>query len=307
VRRPVAAITFPLWSTTATVLVTDRLALPEAVAELRLLTDRVEAAASRFRADSEVQLLLRRPGHAVPVSPLLVDLLQAADTGWRLSAGLVDPTVATAVIALGYAGDIDTLHPAPVLGTGPARGWPAVDVDPIRGLVTVPAGVALDLGATAKAWTADVAADRLADRLGCGVLVNLGGDVAVAGPAPAGGWTVGIGDDHRVAAREPQQVVTLITGGLATSSTTVRRWRRGAGWAHHLVDPRTGENPPEHWRTVSVTATSCLLANVAATTAVLLGPDAPGWLGERDLPARLVDIAGRTTAVAGWPAYRAVA
>jgi thiamine biosynthesis lipoprotein len=81
----------------------------------------------------------------------------------------------------------------------------------------------------------------------------------------------------------------------------VRRWGAGGAERHHIVDPRTGSSPLDTWRTVSVAAATCVDANTASTAAILLGPLAPAWLVERRLPARLVDQAGRATAVAGWP------
>jgi thiamine biosynthesis lipoprotein len=125
--------------------------------------------------------------------------------------------------------------------------------------------------------------------------------VATHGPAPEGGWRIGIGDDHRTAATDPDAMVTIADGGLATSSTTVRRWRRAGRDVHHIVDPRTGDLPVTPWRTVSVAAASCLDANAASTAAIVLGDAAPDWLTERRLPARLVDLDGTVRAVGGWP------
>src|SRR5439155_2155330 len=164
----------------------------------------------------------------------------------------------------------------------------------------VPAGVELDLGATAKALACDRAATAAAAVAG-GVLVAVGGDVAVAGATPAGGWPVRIADDHAAPLDVPGPTVALGGGGLATSSTTVRRWRSGAVELHHLVDPRTGRPAESPWRTVSVAARTCVDANVASTASFLL-EDAPGWLESRRLPARLVSIGGESTVVAGWPA-----
>ena len=127
-------------------------------------------------------------------------------------------------------------------------------------IVVLPAGARLDLGATAKAWAADRSAGRLAEALGCGVLVSLGGDIAVAGEAPPGGWRVRFQD---VTGRPeeppvgPSAVVAIRGGGLATSSTMARRWRRGGDVLHHILDPRTGLPAPPCWRTVSVAAATC--------------------------------------------------
>jgi thiamine biosynthesis lipoprotein len=164
------------------------------------------------------------------------------------------------------------------------------------GLLTVPAGVALDLGATAKAWTADHAAATLTARYGTPVLVELGGDLAVAGDRPDG-WVV------RVAEREGAagQLVLLRHGGLATSTTTVRTWRRGGRPMHHLVDPLTGRPTDGPWRTASVAAGSALDANVASTAAIVRGPAAVDRLTGRRVAARLVGRDGDVVTTPGWP------
>jgi thiamine biosynthesis lipoprotein len=175
-------------------------------------------------------------------------------------------------------------------------------VDAEAGTVRVPGGVHLDLGASAKALAADRAAAAAAAATGTGVLVNLGGDISVAGTAPQGGWLIRVTDDHDAAPDAPGQTVSITAGGLATSSTTVRRWRRGSRQMHHIVDPRTGLPVPVRFRTVSVAAASCVDANAATTAAIVLGADAPAWLVRHALPARLVDGSGRVTRLVGWPA-----
>jgi thiamine biosynthesis lipoprotein len=163
--------------------------------------------------------------------------------------------------------------------------------------------VVLDLGATAKALAADHAAAAAGAAVGeAGVLVSLGGDLAVVGPAPPDGWRVRVTDDHRSDVTAPGQWITLRAGGLATSSTTVRRWETDGGSAHHLLDPATGSPVASPWRTVSVTAASCLDANIASTAAIIRGERAPDWLESLGLPARLVRTDGTVQRVAGWPA-----
>jgi thiamine biosynthesis lipoprotein len=162
--------------------------------------------------------------------------------------------------------------------------------------------VSVDLGATAKAFGADRIAARAHAVTGTGVLVNLGGDIAVAGPPPEGGWIVRVADRHDSPDDAPGQVVALQAGGLATSGTAARRWRRGGRLLHHLVDPATGGPADTCWRTVTVTADTCVDANTASTAATIIGPAAPEWLAERGRPARLVDVEGRVVRVGGWPA-----
>jgi FAD:protein FMN transferase len=297
-----AGVTFPALGSTAALVVTEPALLSAAHNLLTTELAAMDLAASRFRPDSELSQLHRGAGSPMTVSPLLAEALAVALRAARLTNGIVDPTVGRAVIALGYDRDfaelVDTLAPAGP--ATPAPGWWRVLLDGRQ--VVLPRGVELDLGATAKALAADRAALRIAAELGCGVLVSLGGDVSVAGPTPDGGWRVGVGDDHRMATTEPDTTVTIRSGGLATSSTSVRTWRRAGRAVHHIVDPRTGDVPEPAWRTVSVAARSGVDANTASTAAIVLGAAATDWLTETGLPARLVaEHTGAVLTLNGWP------
>ncbi len=193
------------------------------------------------------------------------------------------------------------LHPLPTLRARMRRGWRTIELDPVRATVRVPRGISLDLGASAKAWAADRAASAVRARCDCGVLVSLGGDIATAGPAPAGGWLVHITDDHRSGPAAPGQTIAIVSGGLATSSTVVRRWRSRGVEAHHIIDPARAAPACGPWRTVSVAAGDCVDANIATTAAIVRGTDAPGWLDRQGLPARLVAHDGLIAHLGGWP------
>ena len=278
-------------------LVTDPGRLAEGRRLLEADLDAVDLACSRFRADSELMRLGAITAPAVPggaataeVSALLGEAIAVALRAARLTDGDVDPTVADAMSALGYDRDFALLPDAgpPVrLTVRAVPGWRQVGFDERSRLLTLPQGVHLDLGATAKAWAADRSAARLAGTLGCGVLVGLGGDIAVAGPPPGGGWRIRVQDvtgRPEDPAEGPAAVVAITGGGLATSSTTARRWRRGGDVLHHILDPRTGLPAPVHWRTVSVAAATCVDANTASTAAIIRGPQALDWLSNLGLP-----------------------
>lgn len=271
----------------------------------------LDAACSRFRPDSELRAVERLGrGRPVPVSPLLFAALDAALVVAARTAGTVDPTVGSALVELGYDRDFDELaapsgaagvgdtHPTPPL---PAPGWWQVALDPVARTVAIPPGVHVDLGSTGKAFAADRTAGRIAEALGCGVLVNLGGDVAVAGPAPDDGWGVGIAHRAATSPAEADQVVALRAGGLASSGTTARTWTRGGRRVHHVIDPWTGGVAPSTWALVSVLAPTCLEANGWATAAIVWGEDAPGNLAAHGVAARLVASDGPVQLVGGWP------
>ncbi|HVA59651.1 MAG TPA: FAD:protein FMN transferase [Mycobacteriales bacterium] len=297
-----------VWTTSATLAMTAPGALGPARVAVESVLDAVDRAASRFRPDSELNRLSRRAGQWQPLSPLLADLLAAALRAARLTDGAVDPTVGGQLVSLGYDRSFPTLDAdgPPVNPICRATSWRSIELDCDAGLIRLPAGMTLDLGATAKAWAADRAAATAARAVGGGVLVSLGGDIAVAGPPPTGGWVVAIADEHAAhgptGQGDPSPRVTLAGGGLATSSTVTRRWRRGDRWVHHLVDPMTGLPTSGPWRTVSVAAATCLDANTASTAAIVRGKGAERWLAERRLPARLVGTDGSVRLVGGWPA-----
>jgi thiamine biosynthesis lipoprotein len=296
---------FPALGTTASLAVTNPAVAGEALRLLRAELEAIDLAASRFRPDSELALLNANPGRTVAVSELLFEAIEAALRAGRLTDGLVDPTVGEALQLVGYDrdfADIERDGPPLRLTARPVPGWRAITTDPAHRTVHVPAGVSIDLGATAKALCADRAATGASAITGAGVLVNLGGDIAVSGTAPAGGWSIRITHNHAdPPATAAGPVVSIREGGLSTSSTSVRRWIRGGQAIHHIIDPATGLPAREFWRTVSVAAGTCMDANIASCAAILLGDRAPGWLEERGLPARLVDPAGLVTSVAGWP------
>jgi thiamine biosynthesis lipoprotein len=295
-----ACATFPALGSTALVASAEHARIAAARDAVVHTVAAFDRACSRFREDSELYAVNAAAGAAVRVSALLLEAVAEALRGARLTDGDVDPTVGEALIALGYDREFASIDGGPV-SIASVPGWRTVRVDPDAGTVKLARGVKLDLGATAKALAADRAAYAAAASAGCGVLVSLGGDISIAGPAPRDGWRVRVTDDHRSGFDAPGQWITLRSGGLATSSTTVRRWRADGETAHHVVDPATGRPATVVWRTVSVTAASCLDANIASTAAIVRGARAAEWLEELGLPSRLVGVDGRASHVAGWP------
>ena len=184
------------------------------------------------------------------------------------TGGLVDPTRGAAAEAAGYDRDFARLEPTDeppraAAGPGPIELYGRV-------LVLAP-GVRLDLNGVVKAAAVDDAL-RLISRPG---FVSAGGDLGTRGRLdvglPGGG------------------VVGLVSGGLATSGRTKRRWLRGGAEQHHLIDPGTGRPSRSRWDEVTVCGATCLAADVAAKAAFLLGDDGPDWLAERGLPGRFLE------------------
>lgn len=297
------------WSCTVGVTVDRPQDMQAASAIVRGLMDEVARAVSRFRDDSELTRCNVRAGRLTPVSRLTCELVAVALDAARRSAGLVDPTVGRRLEEIGYDADIDEVRSrseesqlsAPSSDVfertlTPAGCWWKVLLNTDLCLVAAPAGHALDLGATAKAWTADRAAARVAGAVSGRALVEIGGDVSVAG-AELEPFLV------RVAEREGEagELVEVSSGGIATSTTTARRWTCNGAEQHHLIDPRTGRCTRGRWRTATVWAPTCVDANTLSTATIVRGADADAWLTSRAAPARLVDQEGRTTHTPDWP------
>lgn len=238
--------------------------------------DALEARWSRFRPASDLARVSARPGRWTTVSPETVSLLVVARTAWEATAGACDVTGGAAIVAAGYdrtledvvaRGDVGPsggAHPA----AGPFPGLDAVEVDAGRGLVRVAPGCLLDAGAIGKGFAADLVADEVLAAGARGVLVDVGGDLAVRGEPPEGGpWRLDVDLDGG-----PSPAWTLASGGVATSSSVRRRWRHGGREVHHVLDPRTGAPVPDPPRAVSVLAGTAWWAEAVATALMVIAP-----------------------------------
>ncbi len=265
----------------------------------------IDRTCSRFRPDSDLSRANAGAGEWTDVDPLLVAAVAVALTAAEQTDGLVTPLLGRRLVQLGYDRDHglllersdEALALSGVLAGDPPdpAAWQRLRLG--DGAIRVPRGTALDLGATGKAWAADVIAAAFAAELTGSALVSLGGDLAVAAP-DGDPWPVAISTRPG----EPAETTVAIdSGALATSSPQVRRWARLGVHLHHLLDPRTGFPAPTTWRTVTATGPTCTAANTATTTAVVLGAEGPAWLAEHGVTARLVTADGRVVTTGEWP------
>jgi thiamine biosynthesis lipoprotein len=274
--------------------------LDAAARTVRDLMDDVALAVSRFRGDSDLTRVNARAGALIPVSALTVQLVEVALDAARRTDGIVDPTVGAHLLGAGYTDDIDTVRARPRRGVavpGMAASWAAVAGHRDLRLVGVPVGLRLDLGATAKAWTADEAASRVHARLGLPALVEIGGDLSVAGPVSQP-WRIDVAE----VAGDPAYRVDLSHGGLATSSVLARAWTSDRGAEHHVIDPRTSRPARGTVRTATVWAPTAVEANTWSTAAIVWGDSAEARLREAGVDARLVGSDAHTVVLGAWPA-----
>lgn len=294
------AVTFQVWGMSGTLATEHPAQMRFAEKCLWQRISEFDAACNRFRDDSELSRLNERAGETVAISDTLERALVSALQACDVTEGLCDPSVLPALLALGYDVDYDELRGregAPVHSPIPAAGPDAIALDLSEHTVTLAPGCQLDLGATAKALVADVIADDVASS--GGVVVEVGGDVAVRGSGPDGLWAIGLSDTLHLTGREPR--VGITHGGIATSSITTRTWLAGGRIVNHVIDPRTGEPADGPYATATVSGVSCVVANAFATASLLWGDDAPYHVAQAGLSGRLIRRDGAIDYVGGWP------
>jgi len=243
--------------------------------------ERIEAKYSRYRADSVVSRINAAAGGApVAIDEETAHLLDFADTCWQQSDGAFDPT--SGVLRRAWRSDTPRVPAdselAPLLDL---IGWQQVERD--SATVRLPrTGMELDFGGFGKEYAVDRAAAVLRAHGIESAFANLAGDLAILGEQPGGEpWRVGI--------RHPREKDALIarlpvgSGGVATSGD-YERFIEVDGVRHcHILDPRTGRSA-RGLRSVTVHATSCIVAGSATTIAILKGAgEGEAWLGSLGL------------------------
>jgi thiamine biosynthesis lipoprotein len=241
-----------------------------------------DAALSRFKPDSELCALNDDPRERVPASQLLRTAIKAGLAAAERSGGLVDPTLVREIESAGYVASRAGLPGAPLgaalaeapprrpASPNPVANWRRFEVDDEAGTVTRPVGVGFDTGGSGKGLAADLIANRL--RGYSRFIVDCGGDIRIGG---AGALV----EPYEVLVEHPLTgghdfTLKLGSGGVATSGLNVRIWRGPDGrYAHHLLDPATGE--PAWTGLIGATALgdTALEAETLSKVALLAGPE----------------------------------
>ena len=275
----------------------------DAITRVRELFAEWEKALSRFLPESELSQLNGRMGQPVVVTPLLFEAIWAGVAAARATDGIFDPTLLPQLRRIGYSDSFDRMpHSLAATDEVPRGGgdWRRIVLDRNLRTVVLPPGCAIDLGGIAKGMAADAAIGLLSEGGVRAALVSAGGDLRVHGLPPAArAWRVLVGNDPS------GEVVPLVRGALATSGITRRHWLQGEARRHHLLDPRTGDPAANELREVTVAASTCEVADVAATVCFALGAQlGRKFLTSRRLAGRLTHEDGTTLTVGPWPPVR---
>ena len=282
-----------------------------AIADAERFIRAYEGCLSRFRPDSELCALNADDRGAIPASTLLRDAVRAGIWAAERTGGLVDPTLVFELETIGYAASrastpsaalIEALAFAPIrrpAAPHPDSRWREIEVDEALGVIRRPPGVRFDTGGIGKGLAADLLAERLHGY--SRFVVDCGGDMRIGGTASERS-PIEVMVEHPLT-REHGFALTVARGGVATSGLDVRVWRRPDGrFAHHLLDPSTGEPAWTGLVGATAVAATALEAETLAKAALLSGPERARELlaGRGGL---LVHDSGETELVGAIPAH----
>jgi thiamine biosynthesis lipoprotein len=272
-------------------------AVERAVRRLHIL----ELRWSRFLPDSELSRINLAAGRPVAASSDTMTLVEAMVQGWHATDGSFDPTLLVALVELGYAqsrSDADRRTSLP--GSAARRGSPGtIVVDREAGTVRLPPGTTIDPGGIGKGTAADLVVAELIAAGADGALVEIGGDLRVAGRPPHdAGWCV------EVDTGGSRRTVVLRDGGVATSTSRLRTWRSGAQLRHHLIDPATLRSSATDSVSCTVIAGTAGWAEVFTKIAFAASAsDAIAALERRGLAAAITTDAGSLLVTRSWKEF----
>ena len=246
-------------------------ALPQA--RIRAALARVNRQMSTFDPDSELSTFNRADiGQAIAVSPELVEVVAAARALSQRTGGAFDATVAPLVALWGFGAQAATTEPttAQVRAARAEVGSHKVRVARRPPRLEKRAPVTLDLSAIAKGHAVDALAQVL-QAAGCDAfLIELGGEIRSAGPAPGGGrWRIAIESPNN--ADGPLVTLLLREGAVATSGDYRQRRVVDGVAVSHIIDPRTGHPLRHQTRSVTVVAATAREADGLATALLVMG------------------------------------
>ena len=266
---------------------------PVELADVPTWFEEWEQILSRFRLNSELSRLNRAGNQPISVSETLWQVFQSALTAEKVTSGLVTPTVAKAVLGVGYDRDFKLMVGQTLI---PIMSEPAM-VSPLE-LVTwdestrciyLPEGVQLDFGGIAKGWAAGQVVQRL--KHAGSVLMNCGGDISMSGPLLDGSpWEIGVFKPFDRSSGYIGMMYFNQGCGVASSATDRRRWMQGGRLRHHIIDPRSGLPAATDVISATVVAPTAVEAEAAAKSVLIRGSvDGLNWLESNpDLAALLI-------------------
>ena len=247
---------------------------------------RIQNKFSRYRDDNIVYQINQSNGKPVEVDEETASLLDYAQLCYEISEGKFDIT--SGVLREAWKFDCSDRIPeqTQIDKLLPRIGWHKLSWQ--SPLLTLPAGMQIDLGGIGKEYAVDRSLLLLNDASSCSVLVNYGGDLCTAKARNnKQGWIVGVEDpayviEQRAASRTSREY-ELLRGGIATSGDTRRYLLKDGQRYSHILDPTTGWPVKDAPHSITTVANSCTEAGELATLAALQGAKAEEFLEEQGI------------------------
>ncbi len=252
---------------------------------------RIEAKFSRYRPNSTLSQLNQQTGQWQQLDSETLSLLQFSKQCFELSDGMFD--ISSGILRKVWQFDGSDRLPSEdaVNALLPLIGFDRVELKASSAFI--PLGMELDLGGIAKEYAVDKVGQLLLElsasiELALSLVVNFGGDMLAVRPKPAEDpWRIGI--EHPGKPDQSAMLVALCAGALATSGDARRFLLKDGIRYSHILTPKTGwpvQNAP---RSVTVSAPSCVMAGLLATTALLQGDGAAEFLKAQGLKHWVID------------------
>lgn len=246
--------------------------------ELEALLEQVNQSMSTYREDSEILRVNRAPtADWVPLSPAFFEVLTVALEIGRASEGAYDVSVAPLVDLWGFGPGQPRQAPPAEKDIRDVRervGQHYLELDPQLRALRKRRALELDFSSIAKGYAVDVLASFLESQQIADYLVEVGGEMRVAGHSPRG-------DKWRIAIEQPDagapgiaRAIALNKAAVATSGDYRNYFEVDGVRYSHSIDPRTGYPVTHDLVSVTVVAESAMAADAWATALIVLGAGA---------------------------------
>lgn len=244
---------------------------------------RIENKFSRYRNDNIIHRINHSDGNPVEVDRETADLLDYAAVCYEISDGLFDVTSGILRRAWRFDGSANVPSQLQIDELLKYIGWEKLTWQ--RPVITMQAGMEIDLGGIGKEYAVDCSAKLLHAATQTSCLINFGGDIAVTRPRQSGNsWSIGIANP--TATQQPTSTGTFIQinqGAVATSGDANRYLLKNGIRYSHILNPKTGWAVTGAPHSVTVTANTCTEAGILSTLALLHGANAEQFLKQQEV------------------------
>ena len=251
-------------------------------ARISATLERLEQQFSTYRPNSELSRFnTARTTDWITVSPELARVATDCRALSVLTGGAFDATIFPLIDLWGFGPQRRSGPPPSATEISAARS--RTDFRRLESRASPPAlrktsaNLAADFSSMAKGFAADTIAAQLSALGSTDHYVQIGGDIATAGPRP---WRVAI--EQPAGSAPLAHVFDLAGQSLSTSGDAHNSFTHAGRRYGHILDPRTGEPVASPLASVSVVAPTCAQSSARATALFVLGPDAGFALAVRE-------------------------